>query len=259
MGETYAVLGATGNTGQSLLRILNQYSDKKIHAFVRSRSKLEKQSPELVKSSQLQVFEGGLSDHETLSQCIKGTKAVFLALAASENIPYCRIAQDSASVVVAVLEKIRTAAPGTTLPRLVILSSASLDRHLSRNIPRLAQTLLHNGAYWIYSDLERAEQFLRSHSEWVDCTFVKPGGLVHDEQKGHELSLDRQQTFLGFLDMAAGMVEIADTEGDAWRGKNVSVLPTSPNVKIEWWVPWFLVKGLICTFFPGLYFLFHRS
>jgi hypothetical protein len=109
------------------------------------------------------------------------------------------------------------------------------------------------GASNVYADLIKAEEYLRSQDSWIASTFVKPGGLVHDKQKGHELSTERQQTFLSFLDLAAGMVEVADTEGDKWDMKNVSVLPTARDVKFEWMAPINLVKGLLCHFFTSTY------
>ncbi|KAL9112763.1 MAG: hypothetical protein Q9227_003066 [Pyrenula ochraceoflavens] len=255
MDESYAVLGATGNTGGSLLKILAKDPNKKIHAFVRSAAKLEKQQPDVFKTAQLRVFEGNISNIDVLADCIRGTKAIFLAIAGSDNVPYCHLSQDAASSVVSALEKIRNDSPGSTLPRLVVLSSSSLDKHLERHIPGPVRYVLHLALYWIYTDLAIAERFLREQTDWLDCVFVKPGGLVSDQQRGHAISLDRQKTFLSFLDLAAGMVEIADTEGDQLAWKNVSVVPTSNDTRIEWWVPYYLVRGLVFTYFPKLYTL----
>lgn len=63
---------------------------------------------------------------------------------------------------------------------------------------------------------------------------MKPGGLLHDKQRGHELSTERARTtFLSFLDLAKGMVEIANTKDNRWDMKNVSALPTSKDAKFE--------------------------
>lgn len=82
---------------------------------------------------------------------------------------------------------------------------------------------------------------------------IKPGGLVHDAQKGHELSTERQQTFLSFLDLAAGMVEAGQAEDGKWDMKDVSVVPTAKDVKIEWRVPYFVAQGLLLHFFPWMW------
>ena len=95
---------------------------------------------------------------------------------------------------------------------------------------------------------------MRLHRSWLNATFVHPGGLVHDAQKGHAVNLEKttSQTFLSYLDLAAGMIEVADAEGKYdWVG--VSILPTSKDVKVEWRVPIFLVAGLTFHFLPWMY------
>ena len=70
---------------------------------------------------------------------------------------------------------------------------------------------------------------------------MMPGGLSHDVQQGHELSEEKQQTFISFLDLAAGMVEVADADA-RWDGKHVSVvLKGGRKAKIEYWAPVILV------------------
>lgn len=259
---TYAVLGATGNCGQSLLTVLGDRSAN-INCFVRSKKKLEGMSPEIASRSNVNIFEGSISgsDEEVpgLTACLKGTHAAFLAVAATLNTPGCSIAQDTARSVVASLRKLKEQDSLAKLPRLVILSSASTSEQFSKDLPPIARWVLHTGASNIYADLELAEKYLRSESDLVSTTFVKPGGMVHDAQKGHELSTERQQTFLGWLDLAAGMMEIADSEGDTWAMKEVSVVPTAKDVKIEWRVPYFMFIGFLCHFLPGLYWLWSKA
>lgn len=156
-------------------------------------------------------------------------------------------------VVVSALEKLRRDEPNAKPPRLIVLSSASLSAHLSRSVPRVVHWLLLTCASHVYADLAKAETYLRSQGSWISTTFVKPGGLAHDAQKGHELSTERQVTFLSFLDLAAGMVEIADAEGEGWDGRDVSVVPTAEDVRIEWWAPYYLFRGLLFHFFPSAY------
>jgi oxidoreductase AflX len=249
----YAVMGATGNTGQSLLNILSQSPDNSIHAYVRSKSKLLRLSPELSSAKNVKIFEGDLEDVDLICNCISGTRAVLMAIAMSDNMSGCRIAQDTARVVVAAMEKLRSKDANVKLPRVIVLSSASLDDYLCRDLPHFVHWMLLTCASNVYADLIKAEEYLRSQESWITSVFIKPGGLVHDKQKGHALSTERQQTFLSFLDLAAGMVEVADTEGDKWDMKNVSVLPTAKDVKIEWMAPINLVKGLLCHFFPSTY------
>lgn len=177
---------------------------------------------------------------------------MFLAAAAVENEPGCNVARQQAKNIVAALELLRKRDPHVRLPVIVVLSSASLERYLMKDIPEWAHSFLSKGCSYIYTDLRQAEVFMRSH-EWIKQVYIKPGGLVHDEPKGHILSTEKQQTFLSFKDLAAGMVEVGEADDERWDGKNVSVLPAAPGTRIEYRVPYWMVKGLLCHFFPWIY------
>jgi oxidoreductase AflX len=192
---SHAVLGTTGNTGKSLLKVLSQSPDKEIHAYARSKSKLLRLSPELSSAKKVKIFEGDLRDVDLISYCILGTRAVFMAVAVSDNLPRCRIAQDTAHIVVAALEKLRSKDPNAKLPRVIVLSSTSLDDYLWRDLPHFVHWILFACASNVYADLIKAEEYQRSQENWITSTFVRPGGFVHDKQKGHELSMETADFF----------------------------------------------------------------
>lgn len=247
----FAVFGCTGQVGSSVLDLLLKSPDSTIHAYVRSRQKLYAMRPQLETATNVRVFEGSLEDTDLLTDVIHGTQAVFMAAAASDNVPGCTVARNQAEGVVRALEQLRKE-PDSKLPRLVILSSASLNRELNKDFPTPAYYLLHMAASYVYHDLEQAEHFLRSH-DWIKQVYIKPGGLVHDKPRGHVLDTERQETFLSFIDLAAGMVEVGQEGSDKWNLQNVSVRPASPGTKIEWRVPLFLMKGLLYHFLPFTY------
>ncbi|KAK3117869.1 hypothetical protein LTR53_000282 [Teratosphaeriaceae sp. CCFEE 6253] len=217
MTSTYAVLGATGSTGSSIVKVLLQKDDVSIHALVRSKAKLFRTIPSIERDPRLQVYEGDITKIDVLVDCIKNTKAVFMTVALNANQPGCTIAQDTTRSVLAALERMRQDDPDCELPLLIVLSSSSISEKLSADLPKLAHRILLMGASYIYADLRQAEALLRAQEHWgVKSVFIKPGGLVHDAQKGHELSTERQQTFLSFLDLAAGMIEVADAKRGSW-------------------------------------------
>ena len=219
---TYAILGATGQVGSSILDTILQSSTKNpqakinINVFVRSKQKLLSMRPALASNPNASIYEGPLSDTALLASCIHATRAVFLCIAAQDNEPYCTIAQDQSRAVLAALEKnenendlenANTASTTTAPPRFIILSSASLEPHLTAELPTPLVAITHAAASWIYTDLRLAETHLRAHAPpTVELIFIKPGGLVHDAPVGHRLSTTRQQTFLSFADLGAGMV-----------------------------------------------------
>ena len=266
---TYAILGATGQTGSAILDNLLQSSSKspqskiKINAFVRSKQKLLSMRPALASHPNTSIYEGQLSDVELLASCIRDTRAVFLCIAARDNVPHCTIAQDQTRAVLSALEKndndpehSKSNTTSTAPPKLIVLSSASLEPHLIADLPTPFLAVMHTAASWMYADLRLAETHLRTHAPSnVELIFIKPGGLVHDAPVGHRLSTTRQQTFLSFADLGAGMVEAADSPAGTWAEAkgNVSVVPAREGTRTEWYVPWFLVKGCLFHFLPGLY------
>ncbi|TIA41115.1 hypothetical protein D6C83_06275 [Aureobasidium pullulans] len=249
---TYAVLGATGNTGQSLLQILTQDPSNTVHAYCRSKSKLEHLQPTITNNPNVKVYEGSLADTEVIRDCIKNTHAVFLAVAVSGNVPGNTIAQDTARVVVAALKQIRETDASSKLPRLVVLSAVPTEPAFSKDMPALALAILFRAESNIYNDLIAAEKQLRKEQDWLSVTFVKPGALSIDSQKGHALTMEGPKGVVCFLDLAAGMVEVAES-GDVYDWKAVSVNPTASDVAFPWQNIPLLVKGLIYHFFPWAY------
>lgn len=251
---TYAVLGATGNTGQALLHVLLQSPNNHIHAYCRSKSKLERVCSVSAGNKHVRAFEGSLEDVSLLADCIRGTRAVFLAVAIIDNMPGCTIAIDTARVVVAALEKLRTESGARAkLPKLIVLSSASLEESFCGDVPALVHRVLSTAVSNLYKDLAEAESFLRAEQSWISTTFIKPGGLVHDKQKGHQISMTTAKTPLSFLDLAAGMVEVADSDDGQYDMKNVSVLAAATDVVFPWDGIYFVCTGLLFHFFPWTY------
>lgn len=262
----YAILGATGNTGGSLLQILTTRDDIATHCLVRSRSKLLTQNPSLSTAHGVEIFEGAIDNASALQSCITGVSAIFLAVAVSDNVPGCSIATDTAEALVAAFERIRHLRPDTKLPRVIVLSSASISDTMSRDLPHVLHTLMLTVASNVYADLRRAEQYLRVQADVLgfDVTFMKPGGLVHDKQRGHRLSETGQYTFMSFLDLAGEMMEVADDDDEEgvgvggrgrWHGAEVGVVPlvSGQGAAFQWGIVVEVVRGLLFHFFPWMY------
>jgi oxidoreductase AflX len=256
---TFAILGATGNTGQAILTLLLKDSSAKVHCFVRSAKKLQGQSPELRDNKRVKIFESSLNDIPALAECIAPCDAVFSCIATEENAPGCSIALDTAHAVVAAMSHIRCVHKSSApLPRIIVLSSGTINDRLCREQPVLARYFVWTGFSYIYADLQRAETYYKLHRSWMTVIFVQPGGLVHDKQSGHAVTTEKEQTFLSYLDLAAGMIECgskdrADTEWD-WVG--VSVIPTG-KTRINFKAPLAILRGCVWTVLPPLYSIFH--
>lgn len=121
-----------------------------------------------------------------------------------------------------------------TIPRLVLLSSATIDPWISRKSPWV-NTIVRRSAWHVYHDLELAEAFLRQHEDCAPCVYIKPGGLSVDVQRGHRLTLDEEESFVSYADIAAGMVEVADSGKGEWNNKNVGVVNANGKARFPGW------------------------
>lgn len=248
----YALLGATSEAGQSLLGVLHQTLRAKVNVFVPSKSELQKLKPEETSSSRVNVFEGELSDTETLVECVVGTRAIILIAAEVENRPGCHAAQDQAKAVLEAL--IRVKAQGRELPRrLVVLGSADTDPVLSKLIPWPIRPILFMAKSQIHQDAMNAEEYLQDECEgWMPITMVKPGGLSHDLPSGHTLSLRRRQAWVTYVDVAAAMLEVAHCADRRWDDRTVSVV-SERKARANWSSVRGLWKGLVVHFCPRLH------
>ena len=263
--SAYALLGATGNVGGEILRVLlestsSSPSKPQIKALVRSKAKLEKQLQtdrfRNFDHSNVEISEAAdIFETEVLANCLRRTKAVFMCAAAQRNEPSCSIAQRQAKAVLSALEALRKEDSHAKLPRLVMLSSAEAEEipHFSAEIPWPFRSILFNSNYFIYKDLIAAEKYIRNQGDWFDYCIVKPGGISWDISRGHELRFDIQQTFISYVDVVSGMIELADDETGRYNERNVSIISPGGKAKTAIENVPMLFKGLLITYFPFLH------
>lgn len=254
MSPTYAVLGATGNCGSSLVQVLLQNPSTVIHAYCRNEKKLAQKLPEEVKSERVRIFEGSIDNVGLLVNCVRGCKAVFLVVTMNDNLPGCRVAEDAAHGVVTALKKIKAeTTPAPPMPKLVVLSSATIDPHLSRRMPRWFHPIMIRAGSYVYEDLRVQEAFLRAQQDWLSTVFIKPGGLAIDRARGYKLDFDEHDSFIAYLDLAAAMVEAADDMDGRYDMKNVSVVNTGGSAAFPRGTPACILYGLLSHYFPWLH------
>lgn len=252
-GRSYAVLGATGNCGTALIENLLNRPDTTVHAYCRSKAKLFSKLPEIWENKHVRVFEGGIHDADLLRSCVRDCQAVFLVVSTNDNLPDCRLGQDTASILVDVLRSLRAEEENRKMPRVLLLSSATLDEGFSRHQPPLLHYILIRSASHVYKDLEEAEKLLRANEDWLTSIFIKPGALSVDVQRGHALSLTDEDGPLSYLDLAAGMIEAADDEEGRYDLKNVSVVNINGRARFPPGTPLCIVMGLLRHYFPFLH------
>ncbi|KAL4780399.1 hypothetical protein BJX76DRAFT_351024 [Aspergillus varians] len=252
---TYTIIGATGNCGSSLIQILLESPNAQVHAYCRNKAKLVRMVPETLKSERVRIFEGQVDDVDLLTKCIRGNRAVFLCATSNNNIPGIKVAQDSTRAVITALEKIKAESGGDAPmpPKIVLLSSATIDPHLSRRIPWWFLPVMKRAASFVYDDLIVTENLLRAQQDWLTSIFIKPGGLALDKQRGHALSFDEQESFIAYLDLAAAMVEAVDDPDCRYDMKNVSVVNTGGSAAFPKGTPACILYGLLRHYFPWMH------
>ncbi|ROV91863.1 hypothetical protein VMCG_09184 [Cytospora schulzeri] len=259
--NTYAVLGSTGNCGTALIENLLKKPDTLIHAYCRNLSKLLQLLPDIKEDRRVIIFEGNIQDVELLSSCIRGCRAVFLVVSTNDNIPGCRLAQDTAAAVIQTLHGLghhNDSGDGshraTRTPKLVLLSSGTIDTTFSAHVPYLLRQLLLRSASHVYHDVIETEKLLRAEEDWLTTIYIKPGALSVDIQRGHSLSLtDGDDGAVSYLDLAAAMIEAVDDEDGRYDLKNVSVVNTNGKARFPTGTPLCILMGLLRHYFPFLH------
>lgn len=278
----YAVLGATGNCGKALIQNLLQPASTPtstnntadgtgniIHAYCRNKAKLYRVLPEVIDNKHVQIYDGSIHNVQLFADCLRGVQTAFLVVNTNNNVPGCTLAQDTAHIVVEALQRLKdehdliannnnnnnNSNTPFKPPKLVLLSSASIDPHISRDMHWWLRPIIMRAASHVYQDLRVTEAFLRAQAHWLTTIFVKPAGLALDEAKGHRLTLDEEESFLSYADLSAGMIEAALDESGVYDGKSVGVVHRNKgdSAAFPWTTPVVLLMGLLRHFFPWLH------
>ncbi|KAI9633747.1 uncharacterized protein MKK02DRAFT_28520 [Dioszegia hungarica] len=216
---TYAILGATGQTGSEIVKALLPTSNH-LNLYCRSRARLEAKFPSISSSPSVTLFIGDLSDTSLLSSCLSNADVILSTVAQNQNEPGCSVAQRAALAVIQALEPLRKA--GKDIPSLVFLASGSVDpRNPARD--QLGFRFIHWVLHHVYDDLEAAIKLLQQ-APWVPLIIACPGGIVHDQVHEVELSGDINEAspLLSYADLARGMIQMAQSKGN-WEGKYVAM------------------------------------
>jgi putative NADH-flavin reductase len=249
--SSYAILGATGNCGSALVNNLLKSPNNKVHAYCRNKAKLIRMMPHAVENKRMEIFEGSVTDVELMKNCLRGCQAVFMVATTNTNLPGCRVSQDSAEAIIAALQSIK--AEGETpspMPKIVLLSSATLDPYLNRNMPWWFLPIMLRAGSFVYDDLIATEKFLREQQDWVTTIFIKPGGLANDRSRGHKLDFDFEDSFIAYPDLAAAMIEAVEDGEGKYDMRNVSVVNTGGSAAFPKATPLCILVGLLRHYVP---------
>ncbi|EPE25202.1 NAD(P)-binding Rossmann-fold containing protein [Glarea lozoyensis ATCC 20868] len=252
---TFAILGATGLTGQQLVHTLLQNPENKLNLYVRSRSKLTKLFPNITENKQVRIFQGSMNDIKLVSACLDSTKVVFSVLASNDSRPGMTIARDAAATILSALRNLKDRDSSAKLPRVVVLSSASMNPLLYANEPWLVHLVVFNAFWHMYYDLGEAIKLYIKEIEGgnlgIDIRFVEPGALKEGDVSGRvSLARDKVTDVVTYGDLAQAMVQTGEDEKLELRRVGVVVdgkkLGLPPGIALT------VLDGLAWSFAPWL-------
>ncbi|TGO31384.1 hypothetical protein BHYA_1438g00010 [Botrytis hyacinthi] len=249
----FAILGATGATGQQLVKQLLKSPEHELNLYIRSKSKLLKIFPNIETDGRVQLFEGSMNDLELLGSCIYSTQAVFSVLAINDNVPGMTIAYDAAASILGALRLLKNKGQATHQQRIVVLSSESVNERLQRS-SSFKHWIVYRAFWHVYKDLERAEDLYiqaAKDSGDIDVKFIHPGAILEGEQSGTvQLSEEHFNDAVNYGDVAAAMIQAGEISN--LRGTNFGVVvngkPVTPSLSLLY----VIFRGLVSTYFPWL-------
>jgi putative NADH-flavin reductase len=250
----FAILGATGATGQQLVKQLLKSPEHELNLYIRSKSKLLKIFPNIETDERIQLFEGSMNDLELLGSCIFSTQVVFSVLASNDNMPGMTIAYDAAASILGALRILKDKGQAIQQQRIVVLSAEPVNEKLYGSSPFQHWIIYH--AFWhVYKDLERAEDLYiqaAKDSGDIDVKFIQPGAILTGDQSGTvQLSENDHTAAVSYGDVAAAMIQAG--EASNLEGTNFGVVvngkPLTPPLSLIYTI----FRGLTFTFFPWLY------
>ncbi len=119
---TYAILGATGQTGSELTKHLISRNDLHLNLYARSQSKLLSVDTTIPSNPNITLFIGSIDDTSVITSCLKDTSVVFATVAQNHNDPECSIARRSAHSIIEALVSLRKqGGDGFVCPTVVFL------------------------------------------------------------------------------------------------------------------------------------------
>jgi hypothetical protein len=250
---TYAILGATGQTGSEIVTLLLPTTNH-LNIYVRSKAKLISQFPEIDSAQNVTLFVGELHNTTVLNECIADADVILSTVAQNRNEPGCSIAQRSAFAIIQALEQKRSSG---TCPTVVFLASGAIDTN-NPNRNDLSYRFIHWGLHHIYDDLEAAVRLFQVNP-WIPLIIACPGGLIH-QQTPHSVELTTDITkaspFQSYVDLAKGMIEMGE-QVERLNGKYVSMtvnegrtIGGNPAALLKYLLPNFLAS--VC---PPLWWL----
>ncbi|KEF51193.1 uncharacterized protein A1O9_12807 [Exophiala aquamarina CBS 119918] len=211
---TLALLGATGKTGREVLKLLLKRDFQWLRIYVRSKQKLLNLFPQLISDARIQICEGQVTDQKTMQECLSGAQVIIYTIGGYSYFPDNSL-QNSAESMVAALRELQARNTGGSWerPRVIFLSSSTLNTRFAAARPRLIDWLIKTAFQNGYNDLKRAVKAVQADPSLLSVLFVQPAVLVEEDSTGSYVSVDDVKLACSYEDLGAGFVELALNRG----------------------------------------------
>ncbi|KAG9659777.1 NAD(P)-binding protein, partial [Aureobasidium melanogenum] len=212
MPRRVALLGATGQTGQAVLKDLLD-REISINIYVRSASKLIQKFPSLSSMPNTQIFSGEISDSTLIKNLLTDVDVIIFTLGWNENRRGPTIIEDGARAVVNALRELneeqKQKQKQEQPPRLIFLSSMTWNETLHGNTPSLHTRMIRLAFYYPYQDLLAGQRILLSEPSLLKVTLIQPPALIEEPASGYDISIDKAGAGCSYPDLGGSMVEVA--------------------------------------------------
>lgn len=257
MPRRIALLGATGQTGQAVLKnLLNRDINININIYVRSAPKLIEKFPNLSSLPNVQIFSGEISDSTLIKNLLTNVDVIIFTLGWNENRRGPTIIEDGARAVVKALRELDGEQEQKQPPRLIFLSSMTWNEILHGNTPSLHTRMIRLAFYYPYQDLLAGQRILLSEPSLLKVTLIQPPALIEEEASGYDISIDTAGAACSYSDLGGSMVEVAMDE----RYESVPAVMVTSKVGHDFGryagviLPK-VIMGLAASFLPGFWMM----
>ncbi|KAL3458174.1 hypothetical protein BJX64DRAFT_302147 [Aspergillus heterothallicus] len=266
----YALVGATGATGSSVLRhLLTIHSvptsshgqttsnpnspNQTLHVslLIRAKPKLLSLFPALPSFTsqthpnlKLNIIEGSATNPSTLDKALDHCSVIFMCVGANTAPIGHTLVRDTAAAIVASLRRLRgkhQKRNGYHPPTIIQLRSASLNPPLAAQIPKFVSRTVEFCLAATYDDVRAACAVYgdAARENLLDFVLVDPPTL-HDafgsEATGYRIieGSERQAVCLSYADLGTALCEVAERRGE-YSNTAVGVTATG-HVRTSWGV-----------------------
>lgn len=208
--QTIALLGATGNTGQVVLRSLLAGQEHSLKIYARSKDKLLNMFPALADDENVHLYIGSIDDKKLICDLLTGADTI-ISTVGSDGFAPTTINREAAQAVISSLESLKRSSKtdAWNAPRLLWLSSTTKNRRFAAARPRLVQLLIETAFAVGYEDLQAAQDIVLARPDLCSVLLVQPGVLVDEAATGCEISVESVRIAASYEDLGHAFVELA--------------------------------------------------